>query len=153
MDSEEPSGRRGRPNPINAAFPVHDHPPPLRAKAGADQCRPSGAVILVGGGEYADGSAQGLSYRWSWDGGESDRAGLSFEAPDGVHVLTLEVTSPDGLFARDTVVVRIGDEPGCGCAIEDRGRPAALAVAFFVALRWSRRRRECPRPRPNRCRS
>ena len=123
------------PNPIDVAFPVSAHPPPLAADAGPDQCVASGsAVTLRAGSSATDGS-----YRWTWEGGEADTPVLDVTLPEGVTVLTLEVTDGGGQVARDVVAIEVGGD-GCGCRAGPGTRPNAdlLALALLLGLRRRR---------------
>ncbi len=129
------------PNPIDVAFPVSAHPPPLTADAGPDQCTDARVVTLRAGS-----SSTGGSFRWTWEGGEAEGAVVQIEVPAGVTVFTLHVTDPTGLTATDVIAVEVGAEPGCGC---DTSAPPSPAPAWLLlaGLRWRRRGSRVPRAR------
>ena len=119
------------PNPVDAVFPLQDHPTPVAAMAGPDVCAGSGPVRLRGQG------SSGASLRWLPEGEEAAGAERLVEG-DGVHVLWLEATDEEGRVARDVVVVRIGAPPGCGCSAGGGGG-LWLLPAILVGRRRSRR--------------
>ncbi len=121
------------PNPIDVAFPVSAHPPPLVVNAGPDRClpNPSIPVLLRAGSSASDGI-----YRWTWDGGEAAGPLLEPELAEGVTVFTLTVTDADGTIATDVVVVQVGDE-GCGCSA---GAAEPSTLAWLLPLLLLRRR-------------
>jgi len=90
---------------LDFTYTVTVNQPPV-ANAGADQTVTQGtSVTLDGSNSSDDGGASNLTY--SWSNGSTGVTPNIGALPIGSHTFTLTVTDAQGLFSRDTVIIKV----------------------------------------------
>jgi hypothetical protein len=104
-------------SPVRVRLPVSVYLEETSADAGTDQClrepRPgeAAAVVLDAGGTRGPGT-DAARYAWSWPGGSASGRRAEVSLPAGLYDVRLEVTTPDGVSARDAAVIEVAPPGG-----------------------------------------
>jgi hypothetical protein len=122
-----PAGVRSRPllenrayvleSPLRVRLPVSAYLEDTSADAGPDQClrepRPGeGAPVVLDAAGTRGPGAETASYAWSWPGGSASGRRAELRLPPGLYDVRLEVTTPEGVSARDAAVIEIAPARG-----------------------------------------
>ena len=99
-------------SPLRVRLPVSAHLPESGANAGPDRClreqrAGAGAQVVLDGTGSRGPRAVDAGYAWSWPGGSASGRRVEVRLPAGLHDVSLEVTTPDGLTASDAVAIEV----------------------------------------------
>jgi hypothetical protein len=101
-------------SPIDVAFPLADHLPPVMADGGIDLCLTEdwlgeGATVSLDGSGSRSTIDEIVSFVWTTPNGELTGAAPTIVLPIGVHRIDLLVTSTEGITAQDRLVVQVSE--------------------------------------------